>query len=118
VRGAAARMRGFLLTLLAVGVEGFFMHKPAAVVSSRRSSPASQMRMRTLDEVDIASKEATAVSEFKMITENEATIRKIAGVGIGLLSVGSFIGGAHSYTSLSGGLFGAISTYRTGAEYQ
>ena len=99
------------------------MHKPAAVVSSRRSSPASQMRMRTLDEVDIepsalASKEATAVSEFKMITENEATIRKIAGVGIGLLSVGSFIGGAHSYTSLSGGLFGAISTYRTGAEYQ
>ena len=53
-----------------------------------------------------------------MITENEATIRKIAGVGIGLLSVGSFIGGAHSYTSLSGGLFGAISTYRTGAEYQ
>ena len=98
------------------------MHKPAAVVSSRRSSPASQMRMRTLDEVDqpsaLASKEATAVSEFKMITENEATIRKIAGVGIGLLSVGSFIGGAHSYTSLSGGLFGAISTYRTGAEYQ
>ena len=92
------------------------MHKPAAVVSSRRSSPASQMRMRTLD--DLASKEATAVSEFKMITENEATIRKIAGVGIGLLSVGSFIGGAHSYTSLSGGLFGAISTYRTGAEYQ
>ena len=93
------------------------MHKPAAVVSSRRSSPASQMRMRE-EPSALASKEATAVSEFKMITENEATIRKIAGVGIGLLSVGSFIGGAHSYTSLSGGLFGAISTYRTGAEYQ
>ena len=73
---------------------------------------------RENEQSPLQSKATVAVSEFKMITENEATLRKIAGVGIGIVTIGSFLGGAHSYTSLSGGLFGAISTYRTGAEYQ
>ena len=60
-----------------------------------------------------------AVEEFKMITEDEATVRKIAGVGIGVVTVVKFAtSGLHDYSSLSAGVFGAVSTYRTGAEYQ
>ena len=59
-----------------------------------------------------------AVADFKMITEDEAKVRKIAGVGIGLATAVAFVTTGLSYGSLSGGIFGAISTYRTGAEYQ
>ena len=53
-----------------------------------------------------------------MITEDEAKVRKIAGVAIGLATAVAFVTTGLSYGSLSGGIFGAISTYRTGAEYQ
>ena len=117
-------MRGgsLLLILFCIGTEGF-VHKKPSIVSSRRPSTMAQRAQTEGEEWEneqspLQSKAAVAVSDFKMITENEATLRKIAGVGIGVVTIGSFLGGTHSYTSLSGGLFGAISTYRTGAEYQ
>ena len=59
-----------------------------------------------------------AVSEFKMITDDEADIRKLAGVGVGLTTVALYATSGLGYGTLSGGLFAAISTYRTGAESQ
>lgn len=60
-----------------------------------------------------------AVEEFKMITEGEANVRKIAGVGLGVVTAVTFAtSGLHDYASLSAGVFGAVSTFRTGAEYQ
>ena len=59
-----------------------------------------------------------AVSEFKMITDDEANIRKLAGVGVGLTTDALYATSGLGYGTLSGGLFAAISTYRTGAESQ
>ena len=56
--------------------------------------------------------------EFKMITDDEANIRKLAGVGVGLTTVALYATSGLGYGTLSGGLFAAISTYRTGAESQ
>ena len=70
-----------------------------------------------------SSSEATAaqlkaVAENKMITETEATIRKVAGVGMGLLTAFQYASGGMAYTTLSAGVFGALSVYRSGAAYQ
>jgi hypothetical protein len=62
--------------------------------------------------------ERKAASEFKMITETEANVRKIAGVGIGATTAALYATTGLAYGSLAAGLFGAISTYRTGREYQ
>lgn len=62
--------------------------------------------------------EQTFVDEFKMITEDEATVRKIAGVAIGVVTAAMFAHGDSTYGSLSAGALGAISTFRTGASYQ
>ena len=59
-----------------------------------------------------------AVDEFKMITETEATLRKTVGVGVGLATAAIYATSGMPYSTLSAGIFGAISTYRTGAEYQ
>ena len=59
-----------------------------------------------------------AVSEFKMITETEATIRKVAGVGMGLATAYLYSTSGLAYTTLSAGVFGALSVYRSGAAYQ
>ena len=59
-----------------------------------------------------------AVSDFKMITETEATIRKAAGVGMGLATAFFYSNGGMAYTTLSAGIFGALSVYRSGAAYQ
>ena len=72
---------------------------------------------------DTASSAATAaqlkaVSEFKMITETEATIRKVAGVGMGLATAYLYSTSGLAYTTLSAGVFGALSVYRSGAAYQ
>merc|ERR1719440_1026022 len=56
-----------------------------------------------------------AVAENKMITETEATIRKVAGVGLGLATAFFYSGGGMAYTTLSAGVFGALSVYRSGA---
>ena len=59
-----------------------------------------------------------AVAENKMITETEATIRKVAGVGMGLATAFLYSTSGLAYTTLSAGIFGALSVYRSGAAYQ
>jgi len=59
-----------------------------------------------------------AVAENKMITETEATIRKVAGVGMGLATAFQYTTSGLAYTTLSAGIFGALSVYRSGASYQ
>jgi glutaredoxin 3 len=59
-----------------------------------------------------------AVASGKMITETEATIRKEAGVGIGLATAFLYSTSGLAYTTLSAGVFGALSVYRSGASYQ
>jgi len=59
-----------------------------------------------------------AVASGKMITETEATIRKVAGVGMGLATAFQFFTSGLAYTTLSAGIFGALSVYRSGAAYQ
>lgn len=59
-----------------------------------------------------------AAGEFKMISETEATVRKVAGVAIGLATAAIYATSGMAYTALGSGIFGAISVYRTGAEYQ
>ena len=59
-----------------------------------------------------------AVAEDKMITETEATIRKVAGVGLGLVTAFLYSTSGMAYTALSAGIFGSLSVYRSGASYQ
>lgn len=59
-----------------------------------------------------------AVAENRMITETEATIRKVAGVGLGLATAFLYSTSGLAYTTLSAGIFGALSVYRSGAAYQ
>lgn len=59
-----------------------------------------------------------AVADNKMITETEATIRKVAGVGLGLATAFNYATAGMAYTTLSAGIFGALSVYRSGAAYQ
>ena len=70
------------------------------------------------DVVMVSEQQQKAIRDFKMITEDEATLRKAAGVGIGLATAGIYATSGMAYGTLSAGIFGAISTYRTGAEYQ
>merc|ERR1719440_594 len=59
-----------------------------------------------------------AVRDNKMITETEATIRKVAGVCLGLATAFLYATSGLAYVTLSAGVFGALSVYRSGAEYQ
>ena len=59
-----------------------------------------------------------AVETGKMITETEANLRKAAGVAIGFATSAIYATSGLPYATLSAGAFGAIATYRTGAEYQ
>ena len=85
--------------------------EPAATASG--NAVASCMQMSSAPrEVEVQ-----AAADFKMITEEEAAVRKGAGVAIGVATAALFAGGALGYGPLSAGAFGAISTYRTGREY-
>ena len=59
-----------------------------------------------------------AVASGKMITETEATIRKAAGVAMGLATAAMYATSGLAYTTLSAGIFGALGVYRSGAAYQ
>ena len=59
-----------------------------------------------------------AVETGKMITETEAILRKTIGVAIGLATSAIYATSGLPYATLTAGAFGAIATYRTGAEYQ
>ena len=69
-------------------------------------------------QVSATEKQESAVAAFKMITEDESKVRKAAGVGVGVVTGALYSTTGLDYGSLAAGLFGAISTYRTGAEYQ
>mmetsp|Transcript_1884 Transcript_1884/g.3384 ORF Transcript_1884/g.3384 Transcript_1884/m.3384 type:complete len:133 (-) Transcript_1884:754-1152(-) len=62
--------------------------------------------------------EEQAVAEFKMITEEESQLRKTGGIVLGIITVVSFFAQGENYANLCTGAFAALSTYRTGAEYQ
>ncbi|KAJ1460784.1 hypothetical protein M885DRAFT_508211 [Pelagophyceae sp. CCMP2097] len=90
-----------------------FQSPMSAAVSSRA------VASRPLLAVPATDVERAAMSSFKMITEEEATIRKAGGVAIGIATAALFATGVSpTYGSLAGGIFAAVSTYRTGSEYQ
>ena len=115
-----------------------------SVESSRSSRPASLIiststtnitRSTHLMAATPPSQEAAeqAVVDFKMITEEESGLRKIGGIILGVITIVSFFtihgegGGSsdsissssyYNYANLSTGAFAALSTYRTGADYQ
>ena len=66
----------------------------------------------------VSAAQLKAVAENKMITETEATIRKVAGVGLGIATGVLYSTSGLAYTTLSAGIFGALSVYRSGAAYQ
>jgi len=79
----------------------------------RRSTEASSKL-----QIAATPQEEQAVVEFKMITEEEARLRKIGGIVLGVVTITIFLTRGHDYANLSTGAFAALSTYRTGAEYQ
>ena len=99
------RLRTFLL--------GCAMNSASALQSPLRRAGAVALKASPTEV------EAAAASSFKMITEEEASIRKAGGVVIGVATAAAFATGfSPSYGSLAGGIFAAVSTFRTGSEYQ
>ena len=84
-------MRSCVITILALCVASGSAFSSIAPKQLRRCGfrERSVTRMSTKS-TDPESKEAIAVSEFKMITEEEATIRKVGGVGIGIVTAAQF----------------------------
>ena len=92
----------------------------AAIIEDRRSINLRGGHMVMSDEAAPLSKtkQQQAVEGFKMITENEASVRKVVGVGMGVATAAAYFTVGMPYTTLSGCIFGAVATFRTGAEYQ
>ena len=116
-------------SLCAVGTHAFALPSPMLLSSAHHMpdvlrtrelflSSAVEEEQKADDVVMVSEQQQKAIRDFKMITEDEATLRKAAGVGIGLATAGIYATSGMAYGSLSAGIFGAISTYRTGAEYQ
>mmetsp|Transcript_26229 Transcript_26229/g.58742 ORF Transcript_26229/g.58742 Transcript_26229/m.58742 type:complete len:104 (-) Transcript_26229:651-962(-) len=101
------------LSWLCVAASGFLASTGAFSPATPRAALPTMTR-RSASNLDME----RAVAEFKMITEDEANIRKIAGVGLGVVTAAMFVSGNSDYPSVSTGVFAAVSTYRTGAEYQ
>ena len=109
--------RGLVLVGLAASARALTARSSSVVT---RGNWRSSMRGGSVVQMSSAPREVEvqAAADFKMITEEEATVRKGAGVAIGVATAALFAGGALGYGPLSAGAFGAISTYRTGREYQ
>ena len=92
----------------------------AALLGASPSSPATAFagRVEPAGAGGATAAQLEAVDDFKMISETEATVRKTVGVCLGLATAAIYATSGMPYTTLSTGLFGALSTYRTGAEYQ
>ena len=108
--------RGLVLVGLAASARALTTRSSSVVTrgnwrSSMRGGSVVQMSS-TPREVEVQ-----AAADFKMITEEEATVRKGAGEE-SRRSDADGDAGALGYGPLSAGAFGAISTYRTGREYQ
>lgn len=110
-----------LVLLQHVGVSGFQVFNPNTRTNNLLSnSPFSSAGARntSVNTLMATPQEEQAVVDFKMITEDESKLRKIGGIIIGVATVAAYFTQGQSYSSLSTGAFVAISTYRTGAEYQ
>jgi len=103
-------------------VSGFHVFSPKTRTNSLLStSPplvSANARKNSVITFMATPQEEQAVEDFKMITEEESNLRKIGGIVIGVATAAAFFTQDQSYSSLSAGTFAAISTYRTGAEYQ
>jgi len=62
--------------------------------------------------------EEQAVTEFKMITEEESQLRKTGGIILAIITIVAFFTQGQNYANLCSGAFAALGTYRSGAEYQ
>lgn len=82
----------------------------------RLGDSMQRMPLRTM--MTASENEQKAVDDFRMITEDEANVRKTVGVGVGVVTAAVYATSGMAYSTLSACIFGAISTYRTGAEYQ
>jgi len=117
------RLHRYLIILIFLSLQflegfGFIIKtKPKHLAFSVSESTFDYMR-RKKPVVSATAEEKQAVAEFKMITEDEAKFRKIGGIIIGVVTAGKFLAIDHSYSALSAGVFAAISTYRSGSEYQ
>lgn len=109
-------LRALLLLACALAGAHAFVKPSARLVRMRRFSSVDRPTPSLV--ISRVLSPADAVAEFKMITEDEATVRKLGGVVIGVATAVAFATTGLAYGTLSGGIFGAISTYRTGAEYQ
>ena len=91
--------------------------------TQQQQPPSSSFRSLQMAATPATPAERQAVADFKMITEEESQLRKTGGLVLGLITAVVFVvqlfapeGG--NYPNLCAGVFGALSLYRTGAEYQ
>lgn len=94
--------------------------KPNNVLLSNppRIRAVAASRKNSINTLMATPQEEQAVADFKMITEDEANLRKIGGIILGVVTVAAYFTKGQDYASLSSGAFAAIATYRSGAEYQ
>ena len=89
---------------------------------SAQQPPSSSFRSLQIAATPATPAERQAVADFKMITEEESQLRKTGGLVFGVITAVVFVmqvlaeGG--DYPNLCAGVFGALSLYRTGADYQ
>ena len=90
---------------------------------SAQQPPSSSFRSLQIAATPATPAERQAVADFKMITEDESQLRKTGGLVLGIITAVVFVvqlfapDGAN-YPNLCAGVFGALSLYRTGADYQ
>ena len=90
---------------------------------SAQQPPSSSGRSLQMAATPATPAERQAVADFKMITEEESQLRKTGGLVLGIITAVVFVvqlfapDGAN-YPNLCAGVFGALSLYRTGADYQ
>jgi len=102
-------------------VSGFQVSNPKTRTNNALSMAplfSAGARKNSINALMATPQEEQAVAEFKMITEDEANIRKIGGIILGVVTVAAYATKGQDYSSLSTGAFAAISTYRSGSEYQ
>lgn len=107
-----------LLSASACVVASRAFARPRRVLLGVQRLGDSMQRMPLRTMMTASENEQKAVDDFRMITEDEANVRKTVGVGVGVVTAAVYATSGMAYSTLSACIFGAISTYRTGAEYQ
>jgi len=135
---AVLRMSTSMMLLVAlqlsvsVAAYGFQIARPHrssnnSLLPSGQSHPGIQLQARHAEWSRITTiallagaspQEEQAVADFKMITEEESQLRKTGGIIIAIITVAAFFAQGQNYANLCSGAFVALSTYRTGVEYQ